>query len=133
MAEFTEKQKRRNNIVIFKVAEPDQNKSLEKQKVIDKNTVSAILNTVAPDLPTTNIKPIRLGASAESKIRPIKVILENETTVSSVLKNSNSNFKQIIVAADRTKRRDKWSTIKKLSKNSMIESTTVMLTLLTSE
>ncbi|CAH1108168.1 unnamed protein product [Psylliodes chrysocephalus] len=88
MTEFTERQKRRNNIVIFKVSEPDQNKSLKEQKVIDKNKVSAILNTVASDLPTTNIKPIRLGASAASKIRPIKIILESETTVSSVLKNS---------------------------------------------
>lgn len=109
LSEFTERHKRRNNIVIFKVEEPNQNESLEEQKANDKHTVTAILNAIAPDLSMQNIRPIRLGAFNESKIRPIKVILDNDATVRSILKNSkrlksNSTYKQINIAPDRTKK-----------------------------
>lgn len=113
ISEISERQKRKNNIVIFNVPEPDQRKSTAEQKDLDGNVIKDIMGVVVPDLSNTNFKAYRLGFFTSSKIRPIKVIYENDHSVRKILKNSKQlkasrTFDKLIIAADRTKKQNEY-------------------------
>lgn len=106
--EITERQKRKNNIVLFNIPEPDQRTSKSLQAESDKNVVADILTEVSPEISADNIKPVRLGTFSDSKSRPVKIKLENLDIIKTVLKNakklkSNQRFKNIYITVDRTK------------------------------
>nr|CAH7767401.1 unnamed protein product [Callosobruchus chinensis] len=107
VAEVTERQKRRNNIIIFNVDEPDQNKPVADQIQQDKATVKELLQYVVPDMALSDVKPFRLGRHATAKKRPIKVVLQKSDVVRNILKNSSSlknsrNHRSIVISQDRT-------------------------------
>nr|CAH7715430.1 unnamed protein product [Callosobruchus chinensis]CAH7724235.1 unnamed protein product [Callosobruchus chinensis]CAH7730910.1 unnamed protein product [Callosobruchus chinensis] len=109
IAEISERQKRKNNIMLFNVPEPDQSSALAVQVASDKNKVVEILDVVIPGSSFAAIKPTRIGTFTVSENRPIKISLESIDTAKNVLRNarklkSNNNFKNIIISADRTKR-----------------------------
>nr|CAI5840957.1 unnamed protein product [Callosobruchus analis] len=107
VSETTERVKRKKNIVVFNVDEPDQSKQLKQQVEADTNMVGDIVKYVAPSLPQRNIKTTRLGHFNSLKKRPIKITLGD--TVRKILSNANklrnhNDFKQVIPAPDRIKR-----------------------------
>lgn len=113
ISELCERQKRKNNIMIYNVLEPNKQISASERMQTDKNTVSEILSTISPELSVTNIKLFRVGAYSDSKKRPIKVVLENDDITRKVLKNSKlikskPNLKNINLSADRTKRQTEY-------------------------
>nr|CAH7726551.1 unnamed protein product [Callosobruchus chinensis] len=109
IAEISERQKRKNNIMLFNVPEPDQSSALAVQVASDKNKVVEILDVVIHGSSFAAIKPTRIGTFTVSKNRPIKISLEGIDTAKNVLRNasklkSNNNFKNIIISPDRIKR-----------------------------
>lgn len=107
--ELEERQKRKKNVIVYNIPEPNSNAALNEQRASDKVNVSAILNTVLPELPCDNLKLFRLGAFSTTKNRPVRVILDNEEAVRKVLKNSSklkskNEHKNINISADRTKK-----------------------------
>nr|CAH7734653.1 unnamed protein product [Callosobruchus chinensis] len=109
MAEFSERQKRKTNIILFNVPEPNQSSTVEHQRESDKSAVSDILSTIVPDLSFGNTKPIGLGPYGHSKVRPIKAVFENADTVRKILANAKklksvAAYKTIVIASDRTKK-----------------------------
>nr|CAH7741774.1 unnamed protein product [Callosobruchus chinensis] len=109
ISEITERQKRKCNIMVFNVSEPDQNKPAKEQSEADKRTVENILNHVAPELDLQNVASVRVGRFLNSKKRPIKIVLGNADTVRKVLINakkikSNNDYKHVSISSDRTKK-----------------------------
>nr|CAI5823769.1 unnamed protein product [Callosobruchus analis] len=107
--EITERQKRKGNIMLFNVNEPDQNKSSKEQVESDKKMAVDILKTVVPEVESQSIKAVRVGRFLNSKIRPMKVVLGNPDIVKKVLINakkikSNNVYKHVNISADRTKK-----------------------------
>nr|CAH7729874.1 unnamed protein product [Callosobruchus chinensis] len=101
VAEVTERQKRKNHIIIFNVDEPDQNKPPAEQRII------AICMYVIPDMTLSDVKPFCLERHTTAKKRPIKVVLQNSDVVRNNLKNASSlknsrNHRNIVISRDRT-------------------------------
>nr|CAH7735132.1 unnamed protein product [Callosobruchus chinensis] len=111
--EVTKRQKRRNNIIIFNIDEPDQNKPAAEQIQQDKATVKELLQYVVPDMALSDVKSFRLGRHTTAKKRPIKVVLQNSDVVRNILKNSSSlknsrNHRSIVISQDRTMKQIKY-------------------------
>nr|CAH7715709.1 unnamed protein product [Callosobruchus chinensis] len=109
VSEISEREKRKNNIILFNVPEADRSKSANEQSASDKNVVVDVLKEIIPEVSLDSIKPIRLGVFTSSKKRPIKVTLDNNDIVRKVLTNarklqSSNRYKTIILSSDRTKR-----------------------------
>lgn len=86
--EVREREKRRNNVILFNVPEPTATDITERVNQ-DKNALKTVLNAISMNEElVTNIKPIRLGKAGSERPRPIKVRLPDETMVIGVLKNS---------------------------------------------
>nr|CAI5832742.1 unnamed protein product [Callosobruchus analis] len=109
ISEISERDKRKNNIIMFNVAESDRSKSMNERVESDKSMVADILRIVDPEIRLPNIKLMRLGLFSDSKIRPIKIILEHSDLTRKILTNakrlkSNNSYKHINISQDRTKR-----------------------------
>lgn len=107
VTEVSERQKRKNNIVFFNVAEQDQSVPSTERQNKDKSEVINVITIVDPEISISNIKPIRLGPFITGKTRPLKITVENEDIVKKILKNSkkvksNQKYKNTILSADRT-------------------------------
>lgn len=105
--EIGDREKRKNNIIIYGHPESECQTNSEQQD-LDAKLINDILTFASIDEP--NIRPIRLGnvnRSVESKPRPIKVTLSSEPNVLSLLKKSNNfqsvdKWKNIFLSRDRT-------------------------------
>ncbi|CAH1997509.1 unnamed protein product [Acanthoscelides obtectus] len=109
ISEVIERQKRKTNIILFNVKEPDQAKSKKEQTESDSTTVLDIVSKVDPELTLTNLKPIRLGPFAGNKIRPIKITVESPDIAQKVAMNArklNTSriYRNVRIAPDRTKK-----------------------------
>nr|CAI5828616.1 unnamed protein product [Callosobruchus analis] len=109
ISEISEREKLKNNIILFNVAESDQSKSMNERVESDKSMVADILRVVDPEIRLPNIKLMRLGLFSDSKIRPIKITLEHSDLTRKVLTNaktlkSNNSFKHVNISQDCTKR-----------------------------
>lgn len=109
LQEIADRQKRKNNIILFNVPEQDQSKPVNEQLLTENNQVMNIVKHVNPDVQLREVKSIRLGAYSPNKIRPIKLKLENENTVRQILSNSkkirsNAAFKKVYFSSDKTKK-----------------------------
>ncbi|CAH1994242.1 unnamed protein product, partial [Acanthoscelides obtectus] len=71
ISEISERERRRNNVIVFNVTEPDQ-KARSEQNESDKTVVVNLLREAVPDVRLTNIKVMRLGMFCGTKVRPIK-------------------------------------------------------------
>lgn len=109
LMEISDRQKRKNNIILFNVPEQDQSKPVTEQRESDKQEVMDILSIVDPSALEANVKPIRLGVFSESRTRPIKLSFQNEDTARKFLKNAkkiktNAKYKNVNFSADKTKK-----------------------------
>ncbi|CAH1995122.1 unnamed protein product, partial [Acanthoscelides obtectus] len=109
ISEVIERQKRKTNIILFNVKEPDQAKSKKEQTESDSTIVLDIVSKVDPELTLTNLKPIRLGPFAGNKIRPIKISFESPDIAQKVAMNArklNTSriYSNVRIAPDRTKK-----------------------------
>ncbi|CAH1953546.1 unnamed protein product [Acanthoscelides obtectus] len=108
ISKILERERRRNNVIVFNVTEPDQ-KARSEQNESDKTVVVNLLREAVPDVRLTNIKVMRLGMFCGTKVRPIKVILDSYDSALQVLVNakklkSSDTFKHVNIVQDRTKR-----------------------------
>lgn len=109
ISEVTERQRRKKNVMVFNLPEPDQSKTPTEQVDSDKNAVDRILSAVNPNLSSANFKIVRLGSFSPTKVRPIKITTNNEDTVKTILANSKklqskNEFRKVRISSDRTKR-----------------------------
>lgn len=107
--EVAERNKRKNNLIIFGVKEQNQDLLADVKCEKDAEIVQAILSSVDLEVQRNSIKPIRLGKFAHEKQRPIKIALEDEYQVRNVLKKakklrSTRQYKNVSIASDRTPR-----------------------------
>nr|CAI5855213.1 unnamed protein product [Callosobruchus analis] len=65
IAELTERNKRKNNLILFGVPEPNSNKSASERATEDKSAVIEIVKVVYRNIDITTVKPVRLGSYAE--------------------------------------------------------------------
>ena len=106
--EIYERQKRKQNIVMFNVPET-LDVSFENQKEQDRIKVTNILNAINPNVSTNEIRIQRLGRldPVNPKSRVIKVTLNQENDVHVIIKNvkalkNNEHFRNVSVAFDKT-------------------------------
>nr|CAH7744557.1 unnamed protein product [Callosobruchus chinensis] len=109
VSEVIERQKRKNNIILFNIKEPNQNMSVNERSDSDTNAVIEIVNKIDPAISLSNIKPVRLGVFSDTKIRPVKVTLENSDLVKKITINSKKlstsrTYSNVRISSDRTKR-----------------------------
>lgn len=118
--EMTERDRRKQNIIIFNLPEP-QVETLADKRLEDCCQVRQILQITSPTVDLTDIVPIRLGKRdpAKSTPRPIKIRLSSHDIATDILKNSKKlkakdNFSRIVMTSDKTPRQIKYyQTIKK--------------------
>lgn len=107
--EINERNKRKRNLVIFRLPEQDQEQPVAARMDEDKAKVIEVLQQITPNFNGENIKPIRLGHFTAGKNRAIKITLDDEEQVNKItrkaylLKNSNQ-YRNISVSLDRTPR-----------------------------
>lgn len=108
VVEVSERAKRKNNVMLFKVAEQQQSMSASDRVERDKQVVSDVLRSVAPDMELDNIKILRLGKFVAGKDRPIRATLTGESKVFGIIKNAkklqSTKYKNISLSFDRTVR-----------------------------
>lgn len=75
--EISERQKRAKNIIIYKLEESNNDTAKTKE----------IINMIAPDVDTSNIKLLRLGNPNNNNIRPLKVTLNNPEESAKIIYN----------------------------------------------
>nr|CAI5839656.1 unnamed protein product [Callosobruchus analis] len=75
ISEISDRERRKNDIILFNVTEPD--KSVAEQTEKDKSEVVNILRELAPDVRANDIKPIRFGSFSDSRVRPNKITLQD--------------------------------------------------------
>ncbi|KAJ3660015.1 hypothetical protein Zmor_011672 [Zophobas morio] len=107
--EVIERQKRKNNIVIFGLEEPIRNDGEHTSN--DQLEVLNILKEINPNCDGNSLKILRLGRFNKDnpRARPVKVIFNNEFDATYYLKNSkkiknNARYKNCFVASDKTPR-----------------------------
>lgn len=108
IAELSERNNRKQNIILFGVQEQDQTKPPQSRIQGDKTVVTNICNIIDSNVSIDNIKPIRLGRSIGNKPRPIKMSLHNESEVMNFIRKAknlkDSPYKNVSVSFDRTRR-----------------------------
>lgn len=110
VSEIAEREKRKTNLMLFNLPEPDRHISLAEQTESDNTAISNVLNILSPDLSSdATVKSTRLGTFSESKIRPIKIIFQDERVVKKLLINSkklraHNHYRNVYVSSDRTKK-----------------------------
>ena len=103
--EVMERQKRKKNLIIFGIPEQQDTQNTTQKSEHDKLAVDGILKTIRPDFSLADIKIYRLGrlVPTNSKSRPIKVDLKDETDVSKFIHNAKAlrrsqDYKNISIA-----------------------------------
>nr|CAI5863756.1 unnamed protein product [Callosobruchus analis] len=109
VSEVTERIKRKSNVILFNVKEPDQSKTARERMDSDKTVVADILQNIDPEQPVANFKFARLGMFSNNKVRPIKLILENEEMARKVRMKANNlkshnTYKTVKLFPDKTKK-----------------------------
>lgn len=108
--EFNERSKRKSNLVLFGIPEPDNTVVNHERQNHDKNEVQRVIQFISPDLNISNTSLTRLGKYDPTKAypRPIKISLDSEQLVHKVIKNANklrnSQYNNIKLSFDRTPR-----------------------------
>lgn len=119
LEEMHQRNIRKSNLVIFGVKEQDQELLALNRAELDKTEIVNILHAIDPEANVLNIKPIRLGHFNTTKIRPIKISLDDEKHVHNIIRKvnilkNNRTYKNISVSFDRTPRQiEHYRTVKK--------------------
>ncbi|KAI5638611.1 hypothetical protein NE865_08803 [Phthorimaea operculella] len=101
LAEFSEQNIRKRNLIIYGITEPESSNPKERIS-LDKSRVTDVLKQVLEDRPEPK-RTMRVGKYRPDNNRPIKVHLESEETVKLVLRNkSNIKDKSIKIFSDQT-------------------------------
>lgn len=106
--EISERDKRRNNIVIFGCVESSECTTNNEQIVLDTSVVTDMCSLAL--VGSDSLKVSRLGkfdSSQENRRRPIKITFPVETSVITILRNiskirSNPKFSSLSIFRDRT-------------------------------
>lgn len=100
-SEIEERNRRRNNVIVFNVeesAEEDREKSLND----DRKRIYNLLRVADQALTIADMKCFRLGKKDRNKPRPVKVILNNQSHVSELMKNRTKIQGSIKIFRDQT-------------------------------
>lgn len=107
ISEIAEREKRKNNIIIFNLPELES-ASRDEQLASDQESVQSILETL--NIPSGDVIPVRLGKfdpTQHPRKRPLKFKLRNQDDVITILRESKKiklieRFKSISFSKDRT-------------------------------
>lgn len=103
ITEVEERKRRAKNLIIYNIKESSKTIGAERQQE-DNDTVKSTLAKIS-DVNTIDIKAFRIGKLDPTKTRPIRVVLNSEADVTTILKCKNkiTNIPNIKFASDRTK------------------------------
>lgn len=109
MAEFTERQKRARNVIVFGVPESRNDNNAER-RIADKDWVDRVFSYLGASPVISSVS--RLGTIAENKRRPLKVVLQSDEYVRTVLQKSKNlrghqEYSNIYVSSDQTPRQQR--------------------------
>ncbi|KAK9751446.1 hypothetical protein QE152_g4999 [Popillia japonica] len=119
IAEISDRERRKCNLIIFGIEEQDFNKPRTNRIEGDKTIVTEILNSLH-NVELSNVAPVRLGKYQQAKKRPIKITLPSEQDVHAIIKNTKKLsqsrvFQNVVVNTDRTpKQLQYYKDVKKL-------------------
>lgn len=107
--EVLERDRRRNNIIVFGITESKSN-SKDERMAVDTSAVREVFNYIGAAIPDDNIKPVRLGRFDPTKDvskRPIRISFSSPDNVLCVLKKSKLlkdcvEHPGIFISSDRT-------------------------------
>ncbi|KAK9737595.1 hypothetical protein QE152_g10582 [Popillia japonica] len=106
IAEISDRERRKCNLIIFGIEEQDFNKPRTNRIEGDKTVVTEILNSLH-NVELSNVASVRLGKYRQDKKRPIKITFPSEQDVHAVIKNTkklcqSGVFQNVIVTTDCT-------------------------------
>lgn len=111
ISEVNERNIRKRNIIIFNLEEPSSNLNKDQRTEYEKSNISKVLSVVSNENTSAYLGYHRLGKFTpnNTRPRPLKIILENENEVLSVIKNAsklkqNNDFKNVSISFDKTPR-----------------------------
>lgn len=115
IAEMYDRARCAKNVMIFNLTE-SSNRNVNVRKEYDRGNVNKLLQAFLPQTDSDKVKIFRVGKPQPSKIKPLKVIFENESDVSTFISNFSSgnaaqvdqSFSDIKVSRDRTPREGKY-------------------------
>lgn len=109
--ELSERNKRKNNIIVFNLSEQSSTLNNDDRNNAEKSDISAILKTVGSSINIDHINVQRLGkyGTDARRPRPLRIILPSEREIGFLLKNSNKlktnqKYKNISISTDKTPR-----------------------------
>ncbi|KAJ3657714.1 hypothetical protein Zmor_009499 [Zophobas morio] len=109
VAEVMEREKRKNNLIIFGVPEQSSSLNNSQRADLDLSAVNSVLESIKPDPAVPEFKLQRLGRFLphNSKTRPIKVTFGDESDVHKFIREAkklkgNPSFGAISLSFDRT-------------------------------
>lgn len=111
IAEISDRARRSKNVMLFNLPE-SQDKNVEARIKHDNELVSRLLDSFLSDASSNSFKTARVGKRNLNKIRPLKVILNNESDVIRFLSGFSSesaarmdqSFSTVKASRDRTPR-----------------------------
>lgn len=102
--EINERQSRANNILIFKLNEPESDVASEREEE-DEIRAKQIIKLITPEVSTDNMKTVRLGKRCDQKVRALKISLKNRDDALKIIRNKNklkNSEYNVIVSLDQT-------------------------------
>lgn len=100
--ELEERKLRAKNVILFNVPEADLKTPLGEQIVEDSNQVNTLVSSVDRELVRKIVKVSRLGRRGETGARPIKIMLEDQESASSIIFGRTKLPKELRVKHDLT-------------------------------
>lgn len=116
LREVEDRDSRRNNVILFGLPENDHATALDRVTDDKKHTKELFLSLGFDDIKVCDIS--RLGKKIESKIRPVKVTLENPALKKLVIQKArqlrnNEKYKNIYIDYDKTKlQQSEWNNLR---------------------
>jgi hypothetical protein len=120
--ELEERKLRARNVILLNVPEADLKIPLGEQLTEDSNQVNVVVSNIDKELVRRIVKVSRLGRRKETGARPIKIMLEDQESASSVIFGRTKLPKEVRVKHDltysqRMRVRKLWEEVDHLKKN----------------
>lgn len=106
--EMNERERRKFNIIIFKIPESVEPEPL-RRKAHDTSLVTELFTSIGSEVDCRELKVHRLGSRLANKDRPVRVVMRSEGEVRKILSNAHKamntpQFRNFIISSDKTPR-----------------------------
>lgn len=108
IGELNDRERRKFNIMIFKLPESEEVDPLQR-KVHDTGVLTELFASICPEVDCRGLKVHRMGNRSTDKVRPVRVVLRSEVEVRKILASAQKakdipKFKLLIISSDKTPR-----------------------------